>query len=359
MRDGRAWLSADVTGYQLLIDRLVQAQIDDLSDVQLRNRNDLIIGHRPSPQMGAKGTRLAMIHALRTPDSAFAAIPDFDYPVEYADDLPGYEGLRAAWIDAGPRAADHVFLCLHGEPSWSFLYRRMIPVFLATGARVVAPDLFGFGRSDKPVDQSAYSFDFHREYVLRLVERLGLQRITLVVQDWGGLIGLTLPVDAGFAGRITRLIVMNTAIAQGESPGPGFDAWKTYALGTPDLPVGRIIARGTPHLTPAEIAAYDAPYPAAEYKAGAQVFPALVPVSPDMPGADLGKQAAQFWRETWRGQSFMAVGAADPVLGLEQMARLRSTIRGCPDPLIIPDGGHFVQEWGEQIAKAAIEAFME
>lgn len=297
------------------------------------------------------------IEALRTPDAAFSAVPDFDYPVSYADDLPGYEGLRAAWIDTGPEDADRVFLCLHGEPSWSFLYRRMIPVFLESGARVIAPDLFGFGRSDKPVDRAVYSFDFHRNHLLRLVERLDLRNITLVVQDWGGLLGLTLPVDAGFADRLSRLIVMNTGLGQGESPGPGFDAWKHYALSTPDLPVGRIIARGTPHLTEQEIAAYDAPYPGPEYKAGAQVFPALVPVTPDMPGVEHGKAAARFWSERWSGQSFMAVGAADPVLGTEPMARLRAIIKGCPEPLIIPDGGHFVQEWGEQIARTALAAF--
>ncbi|WP_040370433.1 haloalkane dehalogenase [Blastomonas sp. AAP53] len=298
-----------------------------------------------------------MIQALRTPDTAFDAVPDFDYPVEYAEDLPGYEGLRAAWIDAGPQNADRVFLCLHGEPSWPFLYRRMIPVFLASGARVIAPDLFGFGRSDKPVRQEDFSFDFHRDHLLRLVERLDLRNITMVVQDWGGLLGLTLPVDPGFAARLSRFLVMNTGLGQGESPGPGFEAWKAYALSTPDMPVGRIIARGTPHLTEAEIAAYDAPYPGPEYKAGAQVFPALVPVRPDMAGAKLGKAAAQFWREDWTGESFMAVGAADPVLGTEPMARLRSLIRGCPEPLVIPDGGHFVQEWGEQIARAALASF--
>lgn len=297
------------------------------------------------------------IEALRTPDEAFAKVPDFDFPVHYGDDLPGYEGLRAAWIDAGPTDADRTFLCLHGEPSWSFLYRRMIPTFLESGARVIAPDLFGFGRSDKPVRQQDYSFDFHRNHLLRLVERLDLRNITLVVQDWGGLLGLTLPVDDGFAARLSRLIVMNTGIGQGESPGPGFDAWKKYALSTPDLPVGRIIARGTPHLTEREIAAYDAPYPGPEYKAGAQVFPALVPVSPEMPGVEHGREAARFWSEQWSGESFMAVGAADPVLGTEPMARLRAIIRGCPEPMIIPDGGHFVQEWGEQIARAALAAF--
>lgn len=298
-----------------------------------------------------------MIEAKRTPDERFAAIPDFDFPVRYVDDLPGYEGLRGAYIDAGPADADRVFLCQHGEPSWSFLYRRMIPVFLETGARVICPDFLGFGRSDKPVRQEDYSFDFHRNWLIALVERLDLTNITLVVQDWGGLIGLTLPVAPGFEERIKRLIVMNTGIGTGASPGPGFMMWKQYALSTPDLPIGALIARGTPHLTPTEIAAYDAPYPDASYKAGAQIFPALVPIEPDMPGAAIGREAVKFWSERWNGPSFMAVGDADPVLGPPQMEALRQHIRGCPPPMMIAGGGHFVQEWGEPIARAAIAAF--
>lgn len=282
-----------------------------------------------------------MIPALRTPDERFADLPDFDFPVRYLEAVPGYEGLRGAYVDAGPAIAEHTFLCLHGEPSWSFLYRKMIPVFLEAGARVVAPDLLGFGRSDKPLDEGAYSFDFHRNWLLALVERLDLTRITLVVQDWGGLLGLTLPVDAAFAGRLERLIVMNTALGVGDPPGPGFEAWKTYALSTHDLPIGDIIARGTPHLTAAEKAAYDAPYPDARYKAGARVFPALVPVSPDMPGAALSRQARDWWSNEWGGRSFMAIGDADPVLGPPVMHALRRRIRGCPEPMIVAGGGHF------------------
>lgn len=301
-----------------------------------------------------------MIEALRTPEERFSALPDFDYPVRWIDDLPGYEGLRGAVVDAGPETAERTFLCLHGEPSWSFLYRRMIPAFLEAGARVVAPDLLGFGRSDKPADEAAYSFDFHREWLLRLIERLDLRRITLVVQDWGGLLGLTLPVDAGFVPRLERLIVMNTALATGErSPGPGFEAWKAYALSTHDLPVAAIVARGTPHLTPAEIAAYDAPFPDATYKAGARVFPALVPVTPDMPGAALSRAAREWWTSAWTGESFMAIGDADPVLGVPAMMALKQVIRGCPEPMMVAGGGHFVQEWGEPIARAALEHFGE
>ncbi|MBX9814631.1 MAG: haloalkane dehalogenase [Proteobacteria bacterium SG_bin5] len=297
-----------------------------------------------------------MIEAKRTPEDRFAHLPGFPYTPHYVEDLPGYQGLRAAYIDEGPQGAP-VFLCLHGEPSWSYLYRRMIPVFLESGGRVVAPDFLGFGRSDKPVKQSDYSFPFHRDWLIALIERLDLTNVTLVVQDWGGLIGLTLPVHEGMRARIARLIVMNTGLATGQSPGPGFMAWKNYALSTPDLPIGALIARGTPHLTPEEIAAYDAPFPDASYKAGAQVWPALVPVEPDMPGAAESRAAAEFWSNDWSGPTFMAVGDADPVLGPPQMAALAKRINGCPEPLMIKGGGHFVQEWGEEIARAALAHF--
>ncbi len=297
------------------------------------------------------------VSALRTSEDRFADIPDFDFPVHYADDLPGYEGLRAAWIDTGPEDAERVFLCLHGEPSWSFLYRKMIPHFTASGGRVVAPDFFGFGRSDKPTELDDITFDFHRDHVLALVERLDLQNVTLVCQDWGGLIGLTLPVDERFRPRLKRLIVMNTAIGVGAGAGPGFDAWKQYALTVPEFDAGAIIARGTPQLSEAEIAAYNAPYPDDSYQAAARKFPALVPVSPEMDGVEYGKAAAKFWSQDWDGESFMAIGMQDPVLGPPAMQALHKNIRGCPPPLEIEEGGHFVQEWGDIIAPAALKHF--
>jgi pimeloyl-ACP methyl ester carboxylesterase len=296
------------------------------------------------------------IEALRTPDARFENLPDFPYAPHYCDDLKGYEGLRAAYIDEGPKDARQVFLCLHGEPSWSFLYRKMIPVFLESGARVVAPDFFGFGRSDKPVNDSDYTFHFHRNYLLRLIDRLALQNITLVVQDWGGLLGLTLPADESSRGRIQRLIVMNTALATGVSAGAGFDAWRSFMAGQPDLAVGRLMKRATPILTEAEEAAYDAPFPDQRYKAGVRRFPQLVMTVPDMEGVAESKAARDFWTNKWSGKSFMAVGAADPVFG-GTMEALRANIRGCPPPMVIPDGGHFVQEWGEPIARAALKAF--
>jgi len=292
---------------------------------------------------------------LRTPDDRFADLPGYAFAHRYAENLSGFAGLRMHYLDEGPRDAAQTFLCLHGQPSWSYLYRRMIPVFTAAGGRVIAPDLFGFGRSDKPADDAAYTYHFHRDSLIRLIEHLDLANVTLVCQDWGGLYGLTIVPD--MPARFSRLIVMNTAIPVGESPGPGFDAWKAFNRTQPDMAVGRLIARGTPHLTPAEIAAYDAPYPDARFKGGVRRFPELVPVTPDMDGTQEGIRARAFWSTAWQGQSFMAIGMADPVLGPPAMRFLHGLIRNCPPPLEIEGGGHFVQEWGEPIATAALAAF--
>lgn len=292
---------------------------------------------------------------VRTPDERFENLPNWPYAPNYVEGLDGYEGIRVAYVDEGPADADRVFLCLHGEPSWSYLYRRMIPHFVGSGARVIAPDLIGFGRSDKPVKDNDYTFHFHRNMLLRFIEKLDLQNITLVCQDWGGLLGLTLPVD--MKDRFKRLIVMNTAIATGMGAGKGFIAWRDYVANTPNLPIGRIIARGTPHLTEEEIAAYDAPFPDDTYKAGARRFPALVMTDPGMEGIETSKRAAAFWSNDWEGESFMAIGMQDPVLGPPAMQMLRGLIKGCPEPLEIADGGHFVQEWGDEIATAALKHF--
>ena len=297
-----------------------------------------------------------MVEAVRTPEERFEGLAGWDHPPSYVDDLPGFEGLRAHYVDLGPRDAADTYLLLHGEPTWAYLYRKMIPVFLAAGGRVVAPDFFGFGRSDKPVDQSAYSFDFHRDHLLRLVERLDLTGITLVVQDWGGLLGLTLPMDPGFAPRLSRLLAMNTGLAVGTSPGRGFDEWRAYANAHPDLAVGALLRRSVPGLTEAEAAAYDAPFPDASYKAGVRAFPNLVMTEPDMPGVAVSRAAAGFWSR-WDGPVFLAVGAQDPVLGLPAMRRLRELIRAAPEPLVLDDAGHFVQERGDVVARAALDHF--
>ena len=293
-----------------------------------------------------------MVEALRTPDERFDNLPGYTFSPRYLEDLQGYEGLRMHYIDEG-RKDGRVFLCLHGQPTWAYLYRKMIPVFAEAG-RVVAPDLFGFGRSDKPLEDAVYTFDFHRESLARLIEALDLRQITLVCQDWGGLLGLTLPVD--YPDRFDGLIVMNTGLGTGERPlGDGFEAWKAYNRSQPDLEVGRLIKRATPILSPEEVAAYDAPFPDVRYKAGVRRFPELVPPTPDAPGAALSRRARDFLRDQWSGKSFMAVGMADPVITPQAMYALRSQIRNCPEPMRVEDAGHFVQEWGEPVARAALQ----
>jgi pimeloyl-ACP methyl ester carboxylesterase len=298
----------------------------------------------------------AGIEALRTPEERFRVLPFFPWQPRYLEDLAGYAGLRMHYVDEGPRDARDTYLCLHGEPTWSYLYRKMIPVFREAGARVVAPDLFGFGRSDKPVRDADYTFGFHRGSLLRLVEQLDLRNVTLVVQDWGGILGLTLPME--MPERFSRLIVMNTALPVGRSLGPGFAGWKSFASQFHDVPVAGLIALSSPGaLNPFDAAAYDAPFADASYKAGVRRFPQLVPVEPGMAGIELCQRARRYFAEDWRGASFMAIGLRDPVLGKPVMEELRATIRGCPTPLELPEAGHFVQEWGDVVARAALASF--
>jgi pimeloyl-ACP methyl ester carboxylesterase len=299
-----------------------------------------------------------MVQALRTPDSRFAALPAYPYEPLYIEELAPtetYAGLRMHYIDEGPRGASSTALMLHGQPTWSYLYRRMIPKFTAAGYRVVAPDLFGFGRSDKPVEESVYTFDFHRESLRLFIERLSLRNITLVCQDWGGLLGLTLPMD--MPERFDRLLVMNTMLATGDMPlTKGFLDWRAYNKSQPDMNVAQLMKRACPHLSDAEAAAYGAPFPDVTYKAGVRRFPDLVPDGPDAPGAALSRRARAWWQEDWRGQSFMAIGMKDPVLA-SVMPVLHGWIANCPPPLEVAEGGHFLQEWGEPVADAAIAHF--
>jgi haloalkane dehalogenase len=279
---------------------------------------------------------------LRTPDARFADLPGYPFQPRYLE----WRGLRVHYLDEG--TGEKVYLCLHGEPTWSYLYRKMIPPFVASGARVVAPDFIGFGRSDKPEDEAMYTFEFHRSFLLEFVEKLDLKNLTLVVQDWGGLLGLTLPME--MPERFERLLVMNTLLGTGDVPlTQGFLAWRAYVAKNPDLDCGKLLARTCPHLTPGEAAAYDAPFPDMRYKAGARRFPQLVPEKPDDTGAAISRKARDFLQRSWKGEARMTVGAKDPVLGVPAMRLLRTWIRNCPEPLIIENGGHFLQEWGQEV----------
>jgi haloalkane dehalogenase len=290
--------------------------------------------------------------ALRAPDERFAALPGYSFAPHY---LQGAGGLRVHYLDEGPPAAP-VALCLHGQPTWSYLYRKMIPALIAAGLRVVAPDFFGFGRSDKPEEEATYTFFFHRDSIVALIGALDLKRITLVCQDWGGLIGLTVPMD--MQDRFERLLVMNTTLATGDVPlSEGFLAWRAFSNSKPDMNIAALMKRAVPALSDAEAAAYAAPYPDARYKAGVRRFPNLVPDRPDAEGAALSRRARDFWSKEWAGKSFMAIGVQDPVLGPPAMRLLHKSIRNCPPPLELADAGHFVQEAGAIIVETAMASF--
>lgn len=286
--------------------------------------------------------------AMRTPDERFANLPGFPWAPNYLE----WQGYRVHYLDVG--TGERSLLCLHGEPTWSYLYRKMIPPFVAAGYRVIAPDFIGFGRSDKPVQDEVYSFDFHRNMLLSLIEKLNLSNIALVVQDWGGLLGLTVPME--MPERFERLLIMNTALGTGDVPlSEGFVAWRAYVNKNPGIDCGKLLGRACPQLSAAEAAAYEAPYPDTASKAGVRRFPNLVPDRPDAPGAALSRRARDWWRNAWQGEAFMAIGAKDPVLGPPVMQALRKIIRNCPEPYIHAEGGHFLQEWGDEIAAEALK----
>lgn len=294
--------------------------------------------------------------ALRTPAACFDNLPGYPWPPHFVQDLPSLGGLRMHYLDEGPSEAPRTWLCLHGNPAWSYLYRKMIPVFLAAGDRVIAPDLVGFGKSDKPKKEGIHSFTWHRQVLLEFIERLDLTNIVLVVQDWGGLIGLTLPMEA--PERYRGLLVMNTALGTGDAPlSPGFLAWREMNAKTPEFDIARLFGRGNPQMTPQECAAYSAPFPDGGHRAALRAFPAMVPDSPDADGAAISRQARDFLARDWSGQTLMAIGAQDPVLGPAVMKSLQQLIRGCPEPMLLAQAGHFVQEHGEEIASAAVGYF--
>ena len=303
--------------------------------------------------------------ALRTPDAAFDDLPGYPWPPHYVSNLPALEGLRLHYLDEGEAEVaieafgQTTYLCLHGNPAWSYLYRKMIPVFLENESRVVAPDLIGFGKSDKPKKDAFHTFSWHRQVLIELIERLDLQNIVLVVQDWGGILGLTLPHEFyKKSNRIKGLLVMNTALGTGDAPlTQGFQDWREMCRKNPEFKIDKLFARGNPQMSPAECAAYMAPFPEKGFRAATRAFPPMVPDVPQADGAEVSRKARDFWQNEWDGPTLMAVGAQDPVLGLDTMRGLQELINGCPEPMVLDEAGHFVQEHGEEIAKLAVHVF--
>ncbi|WP_111511138.1 haloalkane dehalogenase [Mycobacterium kyogaense] len=288
---------------------------------------------------------------LRTPDQRFADLPDFPFAPHYVD----VDGLRVHYLDEGPDDAE-VVLLLHGEPSWSYLYRRMIPVVTGAGLRAVAIDLVGFGRSDKPSRREDYTYQAHVDWTWGAIEAIGLTDITLVCQDWGGLIGLRLVGE--HPDRFARVVAANTALPTGDHhPGEAFLAWQRFSQETPDFQVGGIIAGGcVSTLPPDVIAAYDAPFPDDSFKAGARQFPTLVPTSPDDPAAPANRAA---WEELRRFEKpfLCAFSDSDPITkgGDAPLRKLIPGAHGQPE-VTIAGGGHFLQEdKGPELATVVVD----
>lgn len=294
---------------------------------------------------------------LRTPDSRFANLPEYPFAPHYREicDADGTQ-MRLHYVDEGPRAAPPVLL-LHGEPSWSFLYRKMITSLAAKGHRVVAPDLIGFGKSDKPTEQSDYTFERHVKWMSDWLTGLDFKNITLFCQDWGGLIGLRLV--AAFPERFARVVVGNTGLPVGTGMTEGFKQWLNFSQSVPELPIGEIVAMGTKKGLSDDVkAAYVAPFPDETYKAGARRFPALVPVTPEH-GSVAENKAAWEVLSRFTKPVLTLFSDSDPVTkGGERvfLERVPGT-KGQPHT-IIKDAGHFLQEDAPDELAAHIHALI-
>jgi haloalkane dehalogenase len=287
----------------------------------------------------------------RTPDDRFADLPGYPFEPHYAD----VGGLRMHYVDEGEGSP---LVCFHGEPSWSYLYRKLLPPLVAAGQRVVCPDLAGFGRSDKPTDRGWYSYDRHVEQIAGVLDTLDLTDATVVVQDWGGPIGLRWAVE--HADRVERLVIMNTGLFTGRVSN-GFMQWREFAERTPDLPIGFLVQAATTTELPDEVVtAYEAPFPDAASKAGAAMFPLLVPIDADAPGAaEMATVMDELSR--WEKPALVAFSDSDPIFPSPKAGDVfADLIPGAGEQAVIEGAAHFLQEdRGEQIAAAILEWMKE
>jgi haloalkane dehalogenase len=289
-------------------------------------------------QVSDSGTA-SQLEVRRTPDDRFVGLPDYSFAPHY---FALESGLRMHFLDEGPRHGP-VVLLLHGEPTWSYLYRHFIPLLVAGGCRVLAPDLIGFGRSDKPVDVATYTYEAHVSWLQEWVTYIDTADVTLFCQDWGGLLGLRLV--AADPERFAGVIAANTLLPIGRHATDGFDNWLAYIQSAHDLPIGRIVRYSTNRkLTDAEVAAYDAPFPDFSYKAGARAFPRLVPITPDH-GSVAENIAAWKVLETFDRPFVTAFSDNDPVTAGEEID-MKTKIPGArgQSHFTITDAGHFLQE---------------
>ncbi len=287
---------------------------------------------------------------LRTDEARFVNLPGYDFSPNYVD----LDNVRMHYVDEGEND-EEVVLLLHGEPSWSFLYRKMIPVIIGAGFRAIAPDLIGFGKSDKPVSSADYSYDRHLKWLAQFITSLNLKNMTLVCQDWGGLLGLRNVVT--MPDRYKRIVTANTMLPTGQTkPNEAFSQWVAFSQNVPEFPVGKIIDMATVNkLTPEVMAAYDAPYPDESYKTGARIFPKLVPIDKNDPEA---KENLKAWKvlKSWHKPFLTAFSDCDPIMsGLERYFQEEIPGAKGQNHHIVKGGGHFLQEdKGEELAEIVV-----
>ncbi|HUC38320.1 MAG TPA: haloalkane dehalogenase [Acidimicrobiales bacterium] len=304
------------------------------------------------------------MEVVRTPDERFESLPGYDFEPHYVE-VPAGDGsgsaLRVHYVDEAPATggggSTEVVLLLHGEPSWSYLYRKMVPTLVASGMRVVVPDLVGFGRSDKPASRTDYTYARHVEWMrAALLEELALEGVTVLGQDWGGLVGLRLVAE--HPERFSRVVAANTGLPTGDDHmSEAFFAWQKFSQEVPELPVGRIVAGGCTTSPPEEVvSAYDAPFPDESYKEGARQFPLLVPTRPDDPASEANRRAWQVLG-SFEKPFLCAFSDSDPITrGADE--RFRQLVPGARDQphVTIEGGGHFLQEdRPEELAAALVE----
>lgn len=289
---------------------------------------------------------------MRTPDERFERLPGYAFEPHFVE-VPSGEGgtLRVHYLDEGP-ADGEVVLLLHGEPSWSYLYRKVIPVLVEAGLRAVAPDLVGFGRSDKPAARTDYTYQRHVDWARAALDAIGLDRVTLFGQDWGGLIGLRLAAEQ--PDRFVRIVAANTFLPTGDFPlGDAFHGWRRFSQEVETFEAGAIVGLGcVTDLAPEIVAAYDAPFPEEGYKAGARQFPMLVPVAPDDPAAEANRRAWEVLR-AWEKPFLCAFSDSDPITrgGDAAFRQLVPGTRGV-EHVTVAGGGHFLQEdRGEEVGR--------
>lgn len=293
---------------------------------------------------------------LRTPEVRFENLPEYPFAPNYTN----FGEARIHFVDEGEKSAKETILMLHGEPSWSFLYRKMIPIVANANTRVIAPDLIGFGKSDKFAEVSKYTYAMHVESIRALIENLDLRNITLVCQDWGGLIGLRVAAENSW--RFSRIVAANTFLPTGDEKIPkAFKLWLAMSQATPIFPVGKIVKMGCKTKLSKEIvAAYDAPFPDKTYKTAARVFPTLVPITPDNPASAANRKAWEVLRN-WEKPFLTAFSDGDPITrGADKI--LQKLIPGAKgqNHTTIKGAGHFLQEdKGEELAQVVVDFIAE